>query len=93
MSTEGNKTGFSQKFRYRLDNLMSKGIIALIGWLGIISILIIVIAAVVLTVSGLSQEEAESLNFVEAAWLSLMRTLDPGTPTLDIRSTIVIAEE
>jgi hypothetical protein len=92
MSTEGNKTGFSQKFRYRLDNLMSKGIIALIGWLGIISILIIVIAAVVLTVSGLSQEEGESLNFVEAVWSSLM-TLDPGTPTLDIRSTIVIAEE
>lgn len=69
----------SQKLRYKFDNLMSKGTVALIGWLGLLSLLLVTIAAVFLTLSGFAQEDAESLNFIEASWMSLMRTLDPGT--------------
>ena len=70
---------FSQKMRYRFDNLMSKGPIALIGWLGILSLILVCAAAVILTISGLTQDDGETMNFVEAARKSLMRTLDPGT--------------
>lgn len=70
---------FSQKMRYRFDNLMSKGPIALIGWLGILSVILVCVAAIILTIAGLTQDDGETMNFVEAAWKSLMRTLDPGT--------------
>ncbi|MEO8512063.1 MAG: potassium transporter TrkA [Ignavibacteria bacterium] len=70
---------FSQKMRYRFDNLMSKGTIALIGWLGILSLMLVSIAGIVLAFTGVQQDDGEALGFIEAAWESLMRTLDPGT--------------
>ena len=70
---------FSQKFRYWFDNLMSKGPAALIGWLGLLSLLLVIIAGIAITLSGFSPEGEESMGFIEAAWKSLMRTLDPGT--------------
>lgn len=69
----------SQKVRYRFDNLMSKGTIALIGWLGILSLMLVTAAGIVLSFTGIAQDDGESMNFLEAAWKSLMRTLDPGT--------------
>jgi voltage-gated potassium channel Kch len=68
-----------QKLRYKFDNLMAKGTIALIGWLGLLSLLLVIIAAVILTLTGFTQDDSETMGFVEAAWKSLMRTLDPGT--------------
>jgi voltage-gated potassium channel Kch len=74
-----NSTTFKQKLHYKFDNIMSRGTVALIGWLGILSLLLVTIAGVIITLTGFSQEESESLGFIEAAWVSLMRTLDPGT--------------
>lgn len=68
-----------KKLRYKFDNLMAKGPAALIGWLGLLSILLVITAALILTVTGFQQDDSDSLSFVEAAWGSLMRTLDPGT--------------
>ena len=70
---------FGTKIRYKFDNLMAKGPVALIGWLGILSLVLVVTAAMILTITGLTQDDGETMNFIEAAWKSLMRTLDPGT--------------
>lgn len=70
---------FSKKLRYAFDNTMSRGPVALIIWLAIISLLVIIVAAIILLVTGFTQPEQEGLNFIEAAWQSLMRTLDSGT--------------
>ena len=70
---------FKKKLRYAFDNTMSKGPIALIIWLGIISLMVIIFAALILLITGFHQPEEEGLNFMEAAWQSLMRTLDSGT--------------
>ena len=70
---------FTKKMRYAFDNTMSKGPIALIIWLGIISLILIIFASIILAVTGIAQPEEEGLNFIEAAWQSLMRTLDAGT--------------
>ncbi len=72
-------TTFSKKLRYAFDNTMSKGPVALIIWLAIISLLVIILASIVLLVTGINQPEQDGLNFIEAAWQSLMRTLDAGT--------------
>jgi len=74
-----NNISFRQKLRYIFDNLMAKGPIALIGWLGVLSLVLVVVAALILTVTGFTQDDGETMNFIEATWKSLMRTLDPGT--------------
>src|SRR5512141_536584 len=74
------KPSFAQKLRYRFDNLMSRGTPAMIGMLFLLSLTVIVIAALVISAFGLHQvDAAERLSFGEAFWESLMRTLDSGT--------------
>ena len=62
---------FSEKLRYAFENTLSKGTPAIILWLAIISLLIVIIAGAVLAITGISQDENEQLNFIEAAWQSL----------------------
>jgi voltage-gated potassium channel Kch len=75
------KHSFRQRFGYWFDNLMSRGTSALIGGLALITLVIISVAALVITIGGrlLAPDGADTPNFLEAAWLSLMRTLDAGT--------------
>ena len=66
--------------RYRFDNFMSKGVIALIGGLGVLSLLVILAAAAIISLIDIRPADTiERLTFGEAFWGSLMRTLDPGT--------------
>jgi voltage-gated potassium channel Kch len=74
------KPTFSQRLRYQFDNLMSRGTPALIGMLFVLSLIIVIIAGAVISVTGFVQEGTEGrLSFGEAMWESLMRTLDSGT--------------
>ena len=74
------KPTFSQRLRYHFDNLMSRGTPALIGMLFVLSLIVVFIAGAVITITGIVQEgESGRLSFGEAAWESLMRTLDSGT--------------
>jgi ion channel POLLUX/CASTOR len=72
------KFSFSDKFRYWFDNTLSRGTVAIILWLGVVSAIMISIFAVILAVTGLNSPDSESMGFLEAAWQSLMRTLDAG---------------
>ena len=72
------KPTLRQHLRYHFDNLMSRGTPAMIGMLFALSLAIVFIAGAVITMAGLS-EEGGRIGFGEAAWESLMRTLDPGT--------------
>lgn len=62
---------------------MSAGPIALIGWLAVISVGLIAFAALVLAITGIAPEGGEPMDFIEAMWASLMRTLDAGTMGAD----------
>ena len=73
------KPGLGARLRYAFDKSMAAGTIALIGWLGLVSLVIIAIAATFLAVTHIAPEGADDMSFVEALWASLMRTLDPGT--------------
>src|SRR5512140_2952670 len=74
-----NQPAFRDRLRYAFDNSMAKGPIALIGWLALASLIIIVVVAVIVTILGISPGDGEPINFLEAFWLGLMRTLDAGT--------------
>lgn len=68
-----------QKFQYWFDNYMSKGPIAMIGGLAVFSLVIIFVAAILIRVGAIAMEGESAPTFGEAAWMSLMRTLDAGT--------------
>lgn len=72
------KTSFSQKLRYKFDNLMSKGPIAMIALLGLMSLLVVVIAGAVISLFQINREGEEPMGFIEGTWQSLMRALDSG---------------
>jgi ion channel POLLUX/CASTOR len=65
---------------------MSRGTVALIGGLFIVSLLIILLISLVLAFSGtlLEHESTRGIDLIELLWLSLLRTLDPGTMGADV---------
>jgi len=75
--------GLGARLRYEFDKSMAAGPIALIGWLAVLSIVLIAIAAAVLTLLRISPEGSDALAYGEAMWEALMRTLDAGTMGAD----------
>lgn len=73
------KVTFSEKFRYRFDNIMSKGPVAMISLLGLLSLVVILIAGAIIWGMKINPEGDGALDFAESAWQSFMRTIDAGT--------------
>jgi ion channel POLLUX/CASTOR len=70
---------FRDRLRYWLDGVFSRGPIAMIAALTLFSLVIILLVAMVLTITGFAQEGGSALNFPEAFWEAMMRTFDAGT--------------
>jgi voltage-gated potassium channel Kch len=81
MAGQGGRArgGIGRRLRYEFDKSMAAGPIALIGWLAVVSLIVIVVAAAVIALLHIAPEGSESMGFGEAAWEALMRTLDSGT--------------
>ena len=71
--------------RYRFDLTLSRGSGALIGWLGLVTLVFVMLTSVLLhaAISANSDQGVQDNSFIENSWRSLMRTLDPGTVTGD----------
>jgi voltage-gated potassium channel Kch len=78
MTSPKRQISTSDKLRYAFDRSMAAGPIALIGWLALVSLAFIGLAAVVLTLTGIKPADGEKLPFAEAAWQSAMRAIDAG---------------
>ncbi len=77
-----DKVTFADRLRYAMDNAFSKGPSALIGWLGLLSALVILIASFVVWLLGMDPDTP----FVQLLWMNLMRTMDSGTVAGDVGS-------
>ncbi len=66
------KNSINDILRYRFDNLMSRGTIALVGILFIVTTLVIIIAGAIAALVG-------SGTMGENIWISIMHTIDAGT--------------
>ena len=80
----GPQRSATARLRYKFDTALSKGPSVVIGWLGLITVSIIVFAALIVTafrVTGVNS--GGKLNVVEAFWQSLLRVLDSGTFAAD----------
>jgi len=69
-----------QKLQYHFENTLSRGSSAVIAWLAVISLVIIVLAALLIILLKIPAAEGsnESWGFAEAVWNSLMRAMDAG---------------
>jgi voltage-gated potassium channel Kch len=69
------------KLRYRFENTLSKGTIAIIGWLALLSTAIVVLASLILAAMRVGQDPGDQehpYGFFEGMWQSMLRTMDPG---------------
>jgi voltage-gated potassium channel Kch len=76
-----SKVTWRDKLRYRFENTLSKGTIAIIGWLALLSTAIVVLAALILAAMRVGQDPGDHehpYGFFEGMWQSMLRTLDPG---------------
>ncbi len=74
-----NKISFGDRLRYRFDNIMSRGTIALVGALFAGTFLLILVGTLILVLARLKPAGGEALSFTEALWQVTMRTVDTGT--------------
>jgi ion channel POLLUX/CASTOR len=70
--------GLRQRVRYAFDNSLSRGPVALIGWLALLSAVVVVTGAAMIVLLGVAPEGGEDLSPAEAAWQAMMRALDAG---------------
>jgi ion channel POLLUX/CASTOR len=75
------KTTFGDKVRYRFDNVMARGTLAIIGLLGLVTFIFILIIAVIIEIAGIRPAGVSAKNFTfgEALWQNMLRALDSGT--------------
>lgn len=73
------RVNWKKRWQYWVDNQFSKGTVALIIWLGLLSLALIIVMGLIITLLGIGPDGEGPLSFTEATWRSLMRTLDPGT--------------
>ena len=68
---------FIALLRYRFDNLMSKGLLSLIGLLTLVTAVFVLLMTVLVMLFSSYPVQGESVG--EMIWFSLMHALDPGT--------------
>lgn len=73
------KPSWSDRFRYWFDNMMSKGVISLVGWLALLSIVIILISSLVVWLVGIGTQT----NLHEQIWEFVMLMLEPDAITFE----------
>lgn len=81
------QTTWRQRLRYSFDNSMSRGPIALIGWLAVLSLAVVLVISLIVWVLGIAPggigatpgSENRGSGFIDIVWFSLLRTLDSGT--------------
>jgi voltage-gated potassium channel Kch len=73
------KITVGERLRYAFDKSLSRGTVSLVGWLGLVSLCIVVTATAILLLVGIAPEGQDAQTFAEAFWQSVMRAIDPGT--------------
>lgn len=79
----GSEHGWRIRLRYRVDQLFARGTGVVIAWLAFLTLAIVVAAAVLLTVAHVAVNRGGETGLHETFWVTLLRTLDPGTMATD----------
>ncbi|MDQ3912849.1 MAG: potassium transporter TrkA, partial [Actinomycetota bacterium] len=73
------KVTLADRLRYRFDNTISKGTVALIGWLFLVLLALVLASTLFVYLTGIAPAAGgHRPGFFQTLWLDLMRTIDPG---------------
>src|SRR5689334_5866895 len=70
-----------QRLRYRFDNTMSRGTPALVGWLGIVTLVVVALFTLVVLIGGLAPKDQSGHRpgLIGQGFRTMLHALDPGT--------------
>lgn len=74
-----NKPSLTDRLRYAFDNIMSKGTVAMIGWLALVTAIVTLLVSLIVWLFGIASEA----SFGDQLWAYLMLTLDADAMTSD----------
>lgn len=74
---------FKQKLTYFFDNTLTKGTKSVVMWLSVVTLILVLFFSLIYLAIGIKFEGTEQLNYFEAFWQTLMRSLDPGNVASD----------
>jgi Trk K+ transport system NAD-binding subunit len=72
------KSSFKERFQYKFEKIIDSGPLAMIGFLGLLSAIIVVISGVFIALTGIPNSDGEEMGFIESIWQSFMRAVDAG---------------
>ena len=72
------------RLRYRFDATLARGTIGVIAWLGLVTVVVVLLAGVIVWLIGLRTNGTDRTGFIEGAWVNLMHALDPGALGADV---------
>lgn len=72
------------RLRYAFDRTMDHGFPALVGWLGLVTLAMIIIAGLLIALAHLAPQGGPPYDFVEATWQAAMRAIDTGNLANDV---------
>ncbi|MDQ1695725.1 MAG: hypothetical protein QOJ03_1078 [Frankiaceae bacterium] len=70
-----DRRALNDRLRYRWDTLLARGTVAVIAWLGVFTLLLVVVAGLVIRIADV-KIDGERPGFFEGVWQSLMRAMD-----------------
>lgn len=78
MAAAKGELGIRRHLRYRVDNALSHGITVVMLWVVAVLFLVIILVGVLVWFLGIGPMDTP-VPFLESIWLSMTRSLDPGT--------------
>ena len=73
------KSTLRERAQYAFDNSMSRGTLALIGWLSVVTFGFLFASTFVVWLAGWTPADTPEMSLPQTVWYGLMRTLDSGT--------------
>jgi voltage-gated potassium channel Kch len=74
----GRSVSTGDRLRYKSDEVLSRGTLGIILWLAAVTMLVILVTAIVIAILDGGFNDSTDAGFVEGAWQSLLRVIDPG---------------
>lgn len=77
--SHSRKPSLRERLSYAFDSSLSRGPAMLIVWLGVVSVVMILVLSAIVWLAGLGPKDEPAPGFIDVTWMALMRTLDAGT--------------
>lgn len=72
------------RIRYRFDNLLARGTWAVLLWLGVVTLIAVLVSSGLLALFAVDLAGSQDNTWIEDFWQSLLRILDSGTMAADV---------